>query len=94
MRPCLRACPVDAIIMDENKQAAIDYSKCISCGACTKNCPFGAITDRSYIVNVIDLIKSDTPVYAVFAPAIEGHFGAANVGMLKAALKSWALRMR
>ena len=87
MRPCLRACPVDAIIMDENKQAAIDYSKCISCGACTKNCPFGAITDRSYIVNVIDLIKSDTPVYAIFAPAIEGHFGAANVGMLKAALK-------
>lgn len=87
MRPCLRACPVDAIIMDENKQAAIDYSKCISCGACTKNCPFGAITDRSYIVDVIDLIKSETPVYAVFAPAIEGHFGAANVGMLKSALR-------
>ncbi|TQI65994.1 4Fe-4S dicluster domain-containing protein [Clostridium sp. KNHs216] len=87
MRPCIRACPVKAITKDEYKRAAIDYSRCINCGACTKNCPFGAITDRSAIVNVIEDIKSGKPVYAVFAPAIEGHFGTANVGMLKSAIK-------
>lgn len=87
MRPCIRACPVKAITKDEYQRAAIDYARCINCGACTKNCPFGAITDRSSIVNVIEDIKSDVPVYAVFAPAIEGHFGLANVGMLKSAIK-------
>lgn len=86
MRPCLRACPVNAIIMDENKQAAIDYSRCISCGACTTNCPFGAITDRSSMLKVIGAMQEGKRVFAVFAPAIEGHFGSANVGMLKSAL--------
>lgn len=87
LRPCLRSCPVDAITIDENHQAAINYSRCISCGNCTKNCPFGAITDISSIVDVIEAIKSGKQVFATFAPAIEGHFGEANVGMLKAALK-------
>lgn len=87
MRPCLRSCPVDAITMDENKQAAINYEKCISCGACTSNCPFGAITDRSSIVAVIHAFKQGKRVHAIFAPAIEGHFGDANVGMLKAGMK-------
>mgnify|MGYP000214121261 CR=1 FL=1 len=31
MRPCLRSCPVDAITMDENKQASIKYERCIGC---------------------------------------------------------------
>lgn len=87
MRPCIRACPVKAITKDEFHYAAIDYSRCINCGACAKHCPFGAITDRSGIVDVITEIKNGTPVYAAFAPAIEGHFGMANVGMLKSAIK-------
>lgn len=86
MRPCLRSCPVDAITMDEYHRAAIDYNQCISCGSCLKNCPFGAITDRSCMVKIIELLKSGKPVFAAFAPAIEGHFGDANVGMIKAAL--------
>ena len=52
MRPCLRSCPVDAITMDENKQASIKYDRCIGCGACTMDCPFGAISDTSSIVKV------------------------------------------
>lgn len=87
MRPCIRACPVKAITKDEYQRAVIDYSRCISCGACTKHCPFGAITDRSSIVSIIEDIKNGTPVFAAFAPAIEGHFGMANVGMLKSAIK-------
>ena len=43
--------------MDEDKAALIDNSKCISCGACVYQCPFGAIMDKSYILNVIDLLK-------------------------------------
>lgn len=87
MRPCLRSCPVNAITMDENRLAAIDYSRCISCGACMAGCPFGAITDRSSLVSVIQEIQSGKRVYAVFAPAIEGHFGTANVGQLKEGLR-------
>ena len=87
MRPCLRSCPVDAITMDENKQASIKYERCIGCGACTMDCPFGAISDTSSIVEVIEQLKGKKQVYAMFAPAIEGQFGAATVGMLKAALK-------
>ena len=30
---------------------------CISCGACVYQCPFGAISDKSYILDVIDIIK-------------------------------------
>ena len=87
MRPCLRSCPVDAISMDDNKQAVIKYDRCIGCGACTTDCPFGAISDSSYIVDVIEEIKGKKKVFAMFAPAIEGQFGDATVGMLKNAIK-------
>ena len=87
MRPCLRSCPVNAITMDEYHKAAIDYSRCISCGACTAGCPFGAITDRSRMVDVIRAIRAGKKVCAIFAPAIEGHFGTADVGVLKEAIR-------
>lgn len=87
MRPCIRACPVNAISKDDYNRASIDYKRCISCGACVVGCPFGAITDRSSIVSVIQAIQSGDPVIATFAPAIEGHFGTANVGQLKSAIK-------
>ena len=43
--------------MNENKAAKIDNEKCIACGACVYQCPFGAIADKSYILDVIDIIK-------------------------------------
>lgn len=88
MRPCLRSCPVDAITIDSNRQASIKYDRCIGCGACTKDCPFGAISDSSSIVDVIRLLNGKTPVYAMVAPAIEGQFADATIGMIKAALKN------
>ena len=50
-------------------------SKCISCGACVYKCPFGAITDKSYVLDIIDMLKKSEnntkyKVYAVIAPAI------------------------
>ena len=43
--------------MNEDKPADINNDKCISCGACVYQCPLGAITDKSFIVDAIDLIK-------------------------------------
>lgn len=34
-------------------RAKIDYSKCVSCGLCMVNCPFGAITDKSQIFQLV-----------------------------------------
>lgn len=87
MRPCKRSCPVNAISMDEDKIVVVDESKCIHCGACIKNCPFGAIADRSFMVSVINLLNSDIPVYAMFAPAGEGQFGKVSMGALAKAIK-------
>ena len=50
-------------------------------------CPFGAISDKSQIVDVIKKIKSDEKIIAVFAPALEGQFGKHNVASLKTAIK-------
>ena len=63
----------------EDKKAVIDNDKCISCGACVYQCPFGAISDKSYILEAIDILrKSDNNknynVYAVIAPSIAGQF--------------------
>lgn len=75
-RPCVKACGMDAIKSDEFGRADIDYEKCVSCGMCLVNCPFGAIADKGQIFQTILAIKSETPVYAIIAPAFMGQFGA------------------
>ncbi len=75
IRPCKKACPVNAITMDEEGICVIDDEKCIRCGKCIHRCPFGAIGSKTDIVHVINAIKSDKPVIAMFAPAVEGQFG-------------------
>ena len=77
MRPCRRACPVDAIqVSEEDGRVSINDEKCIRCGACISSCPFGAISDSSRMLEVIEHLKSDKEVYAMVAPAAEGQFGA------------------
>ena len=75
-RPCKFSCPVDAITYDEHGISVIDDEKCIKCGQCIHKCPFGAIGSKTFIVDVVNAIKSDRPVYAMVAPAVEGQFGA------------------
>ncbi len=75
-RPCKYNCPVNAITYDENGISVIDEKKCIRCGLCIHKCPFGAIGSKTFIVDVIEAIKSDKPVYAILAPSTEGQFGA------------------
>ena len=74
-RPCKFSCPVNAITYDEYGISVIDEKKCIRCGKCIHSCPFGAIGSKTYIVNVIEALKSNKKVYAMAAPATEGQFG-------------------
>ena len=73
---------------DANGKAEIDYDKCVSCGMCLVNCPFGAIADKCQIFQVIRAIQSGERVYAAVAPAFVGQFGPkVTPGKLRAAMK-------
>lgn len=74
-RPCKFSCPVDAITYDEHGISMIDKDKCIRCGKCIHSCPFGAIGSKTFIVDVVEALKSGKKVYAMAAPATEGQFG-------------------
>ena len=78
MRPCIKSCPVGAISVAENGTgiAVIDKDKCIDCGSCIHKCPFGAIVSKSYIVDIINDMRAGKKVFAMFAPATYGQFGA------------------
>lgn len=91
LRPCEKACKVNAIRMNEARKAEIDQEKCISCGACVYQCPFGAVVDKAYILNAIRLLKNSQEnraykVYAVVAPSISGQFDV-KVGQVVSGLK-------
>ncbi len=80
---------MNAISMDENGIVTINDEKCIHCGACIKNCPFGALSDLSLMVPVIEAIKQGREIYAIVAPAGEGQFGkGVTMGDLREAVKA------
>ena len=74
--PCKEVCPRDAVSIVHGK-SVIDYDKCVSCGMCIVNCPFGAISDKGQIFQVIQSIKKGDRVIAIVAPAFVGQFGPA-----------------
>ena len=77
--------------MNEHKAATIANEKCISCGACVYQCPFGAIMDKSFILDAIELLKKSEaggdPVYALVAPSISSQFTYAKLGQVITGLK-------
>ncbi len=78
--------------MGKENQAVIDNDKCVSCGACVYMCPFGAIMDKSYILDVIDMIKKSEEnkkykVYAIVAPSIASQFTYVKLGQVVQGLK-------
>lgn len=85
---CEDACPRGAISMNEDGTVKIDNSKCISCGACVYQCPFGALSDKSFILDAIKMLKNCDRVYAVVAPAIVSQFTYAKPGQVITAIKA------
>lgn len=87
-RPCERACPAKAIKSSANRNSTIDQNLCTSCGACITSCPFGAITDKSMMVEVIKWIKKGKKVVAAVAPSVAGQYGPkVEVGQVMNALE-------
>lgn len=89
-RPCERVCPTGAIGMDEEGAARIDQDKCIVCGECVYECPFGAVNDISGIMKVVDVIKDKKPgekIFAIVAPAVAVQFPGTTVGQVFSAIK-------
>ena len=74
-RPCQKACGVNAITSDKYGRAFIDNDKCVSCGMCMVNCPFGAISDKSQIFQLARALSEGEKVVAEIAPAFVGQFG-------------------
>jgi len=84
--PCEDVCPVDAIKKDEAGYAEINFDACISCGKCVGACPFGAIHEKSQIVDILLKMKQGKEVYALLAPSIVGQFPY-SIGQIKCGLK-------
>lgn len=87
-RPCAQACGMGAIHSDEYGRAEIDQDKCVSCGMCLVSCPFSAIVDKGQIYQTIMALKSETPVYAIVAPAVAGQFEGLKNTQLRAAFEA------
>lgn len=87
-RPCSKACGMGAIGSDEYGRAEIDQEKCVSCGMCLVSCPFSAIVDKGQIYQTIMALKSETPVYAIVAPAVAGQFEGLKNTQIRAAFQA------
>ncbi|WP_281166751.1 [FeFe] hydrogenase, group A [Propionispira raffinosivorans] len=74
---CKSFCPADAIDGKYGAIHHIDSTKCLQCGQCLVNCPFGSIKDQ---VDAVDEVmkKLDDPnitVVATIAPAVRVALG-------------------
>lgn len=75
-RPCSRACELEAISSNADRQAKIDREKCVSCGSCINACPFGAITEISDLVQLaVEICNNKNNLTALLAPSFVGQFG-------------------
>lgn len=73
---CVTVCPSRAILGRLGEKHYIDYKKCINCGQCLINCPFGAIEEIDSKQFVQSALK-DSSKYVVVqvAPAVRVALG-------------------
>lgn len=55
---CLDVCPREVIVIQERKAVVAEIDRCIECGACEKNCRYGAINVRAGVGCASALINS------------------------------------
>ena len=72
---CVRICVVKAIRVEVNTELpTIIPERCIGCGSCYRACSPAAISYRSSIQEVKELVASGQKVAAICDPAISGEF--------------------
>lgn len=55
---CVDVCPRGVFIMHEKRAAVTDKDLCLECGACARNCDFGAITVKAGVGCAVAIINS------------------------------------
>jgi ferredoxin hydrogenase large subunit len=74
---CKRHCPTGAIMGPFGATHTVDVAKCIQCGQCLVNCPFGAPRETvSDVDRVLSKLKDkNTSVIGIIAPAVRVAIG-------------------
>src|SRR5690606_34484044 len=63
--------------------------KCVFCGLCKEACPYGAIMEKTYLLQIIrDIKDGNKKMAAMVAPAIAGQYQAPLSRILDAVKKS------
>ena len=55
---CVEVCPQNVFEMRDKRAALTDRDRCMECGACAKNCEFGAISVSSGVGCAAAIINS------------------------------------
>lgn len=72
---CVRVCPTDALVVRPNHEhVEIVNERCIGCGSCVLACQPGAITYRSSVGFVRDLLNGSGKKAAIVDPSIAPEF--------------------
>lgn len=86
---CNNLCDYDAMTKDDNGNFVVSDDKCLGCSKCISSCIKQNLVDRKDLMPVFDLLNnSDTPVYAMIAPAFSSQFSEdVTPGKLRSAFK-------
>jgi iron only hydrogenase large subunit-like protein len=86
---CIKRCIFSAICRDSDGNLFVDKDRCVGCAECIDACSSGKLTASTDILPVLDALKNtQSPVYALVAPAFIGQFGETSPGQLRSALKA------
>ena len=68
---CAKACPYNAIVVEQGKAAQVTIAKCHGCGGCVAECPHNAMTQMHYtdaqILAQIRALLAEKPEEKIFA---------------------------